>query len=158
MADTSVTTSAPRWMKIALPISLAINVGIVGVVGGAFLRAPSVAHDRIETPEGVAMLARAMPSTHQRELRAALRDQREGLQPDRQTLRTLRNRFVTSLRNEPFDIGEVNLVFIDQRAMLTNLTAAGHDAVIEQIKHMTPEDREQYVQKLLNTERPNGHE
>lgn len=158
MADTPVTTKAPRWMKVVLPISLAINVGIAGVVGGAFLRAPTITHDRVESPEGVAMLARAMPTVHQRELRGALRDQREGQRPDRQTLRTLRNRFIVSLRNAPFDINEVNLVFIDQRKMLTNLTAAGHDAVIEQIKSMSPEDRERYVQKLLNTEHPNARE
>jgi uncharacterized membrane protein len=144
----------PRWIKIALIVSVAGNLGIAGVIGGAALRAPEIQRNNLEAPEGVAMLARAMPAAHQRELREGLRGRRGDLQPDREELRSLRGRFVVAMRAEPFDIDAVNDVFADQRAMLSKLTAAGHDSVIEQIEKMSPQDREKYIRRLLGNDRP----
>ena len=144
----------PRWIKIALIVSVAANLGIAGVIGGAALRAPEIHRNNLEAPDGVAMLARAMPAAHQRELREGLRDRRGGLRPDREALRSLRGRFVLALRAEPFDIDAVNNVFADQRAMLSKLTEAGHDSVIEQIGKMSPQDREKYLRRLLGNDRP----
>ncbi len=147
-------TGTRRWIKIALIVSVAANLGIAGVIGGAALRAPEIERNNLEAPEGVAMLARAMPQAHQRELREGLRDRRGDLRPDREELRSLRDRFVVALRAEPFDIDVVNEVFADQRVILSNLTAAGHDSVIEQIEKMTPRDRELYIRRLLGNDRP----
>ena len=143
-----------RWVKVALIVSVAVNLGIAGVIGGAALRAPEIQRNNIQAPEGVAMLARAMPPTHQRELRKGLRDHRDDLRPDREELRNLRDRFVDALRAEPFDIDAVNAVFAEQRVMLSNITAAGHDSVIEQIEKMSPQDREKYIRRLLGNDRP----
>jgi len=144
----------PRWIKIALIVSLAVNLGIAGVIGGAVLRAHDAMRNNIEAPEGVAMLARAMPAQHQRALRHDMRMRRGELRPDREELRSLRNRFVVALRAEPFDIDAVNGVFADQREMLSNMTAAGHDSVIEQIRKMSPQDREKYIRRLLGNDPP----
>ncbi len=144
----------PRWIKLALIVSVAANLGIAGVIGGAALRAPEIHRNNLEAPDGVAMLARAMPQAHQRELREGLRDRRGDLRPDREALRSLRGRFVIALRAEPFDIDAVRDVFAAQRVMLSNLTAAGHDSVIAQIEKMTPRDRELYIRRLLRNDRP----
>jgi len=144
----------PRWIKIALIVSVAVNLGIAGVIGGAALRAPENQRNNLEAPEGIAMLARAMPAAHQRELREQLRARRGDLRPDQEELRHLRDRFILALRAEPFDIEAVNHVFADQRSMLSNLTATGHDSVIEQIGKMSPRDRERYIRRLLGDDRP----
>ncbi len=151
---TTQPKGTPRWVKIALIVSVAVNLGIAGVIGGAALRAPEIRHNKVEAPEGVAMLARAMPPAHQRELREELRNRRGDLRPDREELRSLRDRFIVALRAEPFDIDAVNAVFADQRAMLSKLTAAGHESVIEQIEKMSQKDRERYIQRLLGDDHP----
>ena len=87
-------------------------------------------------------------------MREELRDRRGDLRPDREELRHLRDRFVVALRAEPFDIDAVNEVFADQRDMLSKLTAAGHDSVIEQIEKMSLRDREMYIRRLLGDDRP----
>lgn len=143
----------PLWVKIVLIVSVAANLGVAGVIGGAALRAPETRRAHLEAPEGVAMLARSMPQAHQHELRETLRERRDDLRPNRQELKNLRDRFIVALRAEPFDINAVNLVFADQRRMLEVLTEAGHDAVIEQIGKMTPQDREQFIQRLRRSER-----
>ena len=150
--QTPVPKSTPRWLKLTLILSLAANLGVAGVIGGAALRAPNLQRNTIEAPEGVAMLARAMPLAHQRELRETLRTGRDNLRPDRQELRLLRDRFIAALKAEPFDIDDVNSVFADQREMLSKLTAAGHDAVIEQIETMNSQDREAYIKRLLGND------
>ncbi len=151
---TPQSKGTPRWIKIALIVSVAANLGIAGVIGGAALRAPEKHRNNLDSPEGVAMLARAMPAAHQRDLREGLRDRRGDLRPDRAELRNLRDRFIVALRAEPFDISAVDSVFADQRAMLSKLTAAGHDSVIEQIERMSPQDREKYIRRLLSNDRP----
>lgn len=152
--STPQAKGTPRWIKIALIVSVAVNLGVAGVIGGAALRAPEIQRNNLEAPEGVAMLARAMPPEHQRELRQNLRERRSDLRPDREELRNLRDRFIVALRAEPFDIDAVNAVFADQRAMLSKLTAAGHTSVIEQIEKMSPRDRERYIRRLLGDDRP----
>lgn len=147
--NTSPKSSTPRWFKFVLIISLALNLGIAGILVGTALRAPETRRSHVESPEGVAMLARAMPHAHQRELRETLRTQRDDLRPDRQELQNLRQRFVAALRAEPFDIDAVSETFTAQRLVLDQLTASGHAAVIEQIEKMTPEERENYIRRLL---------
>ncbi len=149
----SQKSGIPLWIKIVLVVSLAANLGVAGVIGGAALRAPETRRANLEAPEGVAMLAHSMPVAHQRELREILRDRRDELRPDRQELKNLRDRFIVALRAEPFELEALDAIFADQRRMLTSLTAAGHDSVIEQIDKMTPRDRELYTRRLLGNER-----
>ena len=147
--NTSPNFSTPCWIKFALIISLGINLGVAGVLVGTALRAPEARRSNVEPPDGVAMLARAMPQSHQRELRETLRNQREELLPDRQELQNLRQRFVVALRAEPFNIDTVSETFAAQRLVLDHLTTSGHAAVVGQIEKMSPQDRELYIRRLL---------
>jgi uncharacterized membrane protein len=152
--DKPQRNGTPRWVKIVLIVSVAANLGIVGIVGGAALRAPEAMRNNVEAPDGVAMLARAMPPEFQRAVRRSLRDSRADLHPDRRELARLRDHFVEALRTEPFEINAVNRVFTSQRRMLDGLIATGHDAVIEQIEAMTLRDRENYIRRLLGRDHP----
>ncbi len=154
MVDNSLAKPATRrWIKFALIISLGLNLGIAGVLIGTALRAPEARRSNVEAPEGVAMLARAMPQSHQRELRESLRVQRDELQPDRQELKNLRENFVEALRAEPFDIDVVRQAFATQRRTLDQVTAAGHAAVIDQIAKMSAQERDLYIRRLLSGSR-----
>ena len=154
MVDNSLAKPATRrWIKFALIISLGLNLGIAGVLIGTALRAPEARRSNVEAPEGVAMLARAMPQSHQRELRESLRVQRDDLQPDRQELKNLRENFVEALRAEPFDIDVVRQAFAAQRRILDQVTTAGHAAVIDQIAKMSAQERDLYIRRLLSGSR-----
>lgn len=144
---------APRWVKIVLMLSLAVNFAIAGVIGGAALRGHAP-HDRLQTTEGVAVLARTMPMKFQRELRAGLRGQRGELLADRQKMQQLRDRLATALRTEPFDISAVETVFMDHRALLNDITASGHNQIIVQIERMDARDRARYVRNLYGRSDP----
>jgi len=147
--------NAPRWMKLVLILSLAVNFGIAGVIGGTALRGHNP-HDRLQTTEGLAVLARAMPMKFQRELRAGLRNQREELLAEREKMQHLRDRLATALQMEPFDISAVEAVFMDHRALLNDITASGHNQIIMQIERMTAKDRARYVRNLYARNAPRG--
>lgn len=148
--NTLPKSSTSRWIKFALIISLGLNLGIAGVLVGTALRAPEARRSNVESPEGVAMLARAMPQSHQRALRETMRNQRDDLRLDRQELQNLRQRFVVALSAEPFNIDAVRETFAAQRVVLDHLTASGHSAVVWQIEQMTPQDRKLYIRRLLD--------
>ena len=59
----------PRWERIALVASLAVNLAVAGVVAGQALRGPAPERDRVFLPiEGMRHIHRALPA----EERAAL--------------------------------------------------------------------------------------
>ena len=151
MSDQTTVTAkpCPRWMKILLVLSLAVNIGIAGVFAGVALRATPPARTVTATPEGIAIIARALPVKYQRQLRQALRDNRTALQPDRQEIARLRDRLVDALRAEPFDIAAVEAVFADQRLLLDGILAAGHTEILKQIETMPPQDRRKFIRNLM---------
>lgn len=155
MVENSVPKNpTPRWIRIALVVSLALNLGIAGLLVGTALRGPEARRGAVETPEGVAMLARAMPHNHQRQLRDTFRNQRDRLESDRRELKNLRENFIEALRAEPFDIAAVKNAFVAQRQILDQVTAAGHSLVISQIEKMTPQERKLYIRRLIAGSRP----
>lgn len=148
MSELTPPLKTPRRVKVLLAVSLAVNLGIAGIFAGAALHAPD-AHRPAVAPEGIAIVARAMPMQYQRQLRQALRERREDLRPDRTALRDLRTRLVAALRAEPFELSAIDAVFGDQRAMLDTILATGHEEVLKQIEQMDAKDRKRFVRKLL---------
>ncbi len=151
MSDQTTPNRTARWVKLLLAVSLAINLGIAGLFAGAALRAPHN-HAAPEAPEGIAIIARALPVKYQRQLRQSLRDHREDLRIDRAELTGLRNRLVRALRAKPFDIAAVDAVFQDQRAMLDAILATGHAEILKQIEQMSAADRKRFIRNLLGRE------
>lgn len=148
------TSTTPRWIKVTLAISLAANLGIAGLVGGAMLRPMTIPTNHVGAPDGISFLARAMPQSHQRDLRSTLRDKQGELSHDRDSIRNLRDRFIASLSGDPFNIAEVNAVLSDQRDTLSGLTEEGHVAIVEQIESMSAADRTEYIENLRRPPRP----
>lgn len=142
---TKEKTRTATWVKVLLAISLALNLAVIGMLGGAALRGHS---PRAQTAEGVSILARAMPFKFQTQLRGAIRDRRNDLRPDREAMRLLRTNLIDALEAEPFDISAVETVLSNQRTLLSNLIVVGHSEVIAQIAAMDAQDRARYVENL----------
>ncbi len=133
------------WVKIVLAVSIALNLAVAGIVGGAMLRDHN---PQAPSAEGVSILARAMPFKFQTQLRGAMRDRRAEFRADREAMRTLRANLIEALQAEPFEISAVETVLSNQRALTANLVVAGHSEVIAQIAAMDREDRARYVENL----------
>jgi len=156
MTVTDVVTQkfCPRWVKLLLIASLALNVAIGGAILGAALRGTPPSGAAGSPPDGISIIARAMPPAYQSQLRQYLRDTRTVLQPDRRVLLGLGRRLVLALEAEPFEPETIRAIFADQRNMLDNIQKAGHEALLKQIVKMTPAERTAFARKLTGMQRP----
>lgn len=98
-----------RRLKYALIASLALNLLVVGAVGGALYTfgfgkhpPPRFAHGRGED-FGLMGLTRTLPEERRKDIRKKLRDDRERLRPLIEDLRAARRDAATKLAADPFD-------------------------------------------------------
>lgn len=140
-----IKTRTKTWVKIVLAISLALNLAVVGMLGGAAFRDHPIRPDK---GENVSILARAMPLKFQARLRGEIRERRDGMQAERDAMRALRINLIAALQAEPFDITAVAAVFADQHNLLSGFVSSGHEQVIAQIATMDAQDRARYVENL----------
>ncbi len=146
-ADNRVTPSVGRGVRIALVVSLAINLLVAGVVIGGLVsgRGPGgfPGYDLSLGP-----FAQALDPQD----RAALRDEfrkRADLRPiGRRDRAQALSDFLTALRSDPFDIGAVEAIFAGQRDRATAAMSAGQAVLLDRIGQMTPEARAAFADRL----------
>ena len=139
---------APRWMRIAFGVSLALNLAVVGVLAGTFARfggPPSRGPGMISyaTP-----YVRALPRDAQREIFHAVRDQLPKDTNSRQARRALYAEMIEALKADPFDPAQVQTVLDRQNAAALAVQAAAHTAWLAHVAAMSPEDRAAYADNV----------
>jgi uncharacterized membrane protein len=156
MQPETETRHAPRWMKILLAVSLALNFLVLGVVLGAVafggLRDGSRDADRANLST---LLLRALPEADQRALRRALRGDREEMRASRQEARAARSDMVVALRQDPFDETAFAAALETQREIGQSIMAVGQGALVAHVGTMSQAERVAYADRLeaLNTRR-----
>jgi len=138
-----------RALKIALGLSLALNLLILGLVAGAILGAgPHGLRDddpRLRTL-GLGPFAIALS----REDRAAVveRLDRDALRGERRALGGSLGQLRDSLLADPFDRAAAEAALAQSREAITAMQAQGHAALLDQIETMTVAEREVLVARL----------
>ncbi|MGO4915804.1 periplasmic heavy metal sensor [Pseudogemmobacter sp. W21_MBD1_M6] len=140
----------PRWVKVALVASLAVNLAVAGVVGGAVLRHGPDRGDRADYARNPAFggYARALS----REDRRAILTEMRGRSPDRAALRDDRiktfGKVIAALTAEPFDAAEVKALLAAQLDMTARAQTLGQDLLMSRITAMTPSERAAFAARL----------
>lgn len=145
-------TKTATWVKIVLAISLALNLGIAGIIVGLAFRGAHPPMPKFER-ERLSMPVLLMPDEYRERFHTSIRERRSELREERGKLRQLRQKLISALQMEPFDISLVEAVLEEQRGLLTGLVKSGHDEVIRQIASMSEEDRAYYLENLLQNPR-----
>jgi uncharacterized membrane protein len=142
-----------RWTTWALVASLALNLALVGLIGGALLKGGP------EPAPGITLwhYARALPDPYRRDLGQALRASRRDWIGPREALRGQRTALASALTAEPFQPSEVVEVLRHERQLTGELAERGTELLLAQIGRMSPEDRAAYAQALLEDRRPHRH-
>jgi len=95
---------APRWMWIALISSLAINLLVVGIVGGAAWKWRHGGHWGGHGFGGpMAKYIRTLPDERRTEFRKVIREHFKKMRPQWRTVHEARNKVSESLKADPFD-------------------------------------------------------
>lgn len=140
------------WVKIALAVSVALNLGVVGVVAGAAIKANR--SDGMRQP--VVRELNFGPFTAAL-TRPQRRDMLRDFARDAPRLRDMRAQIggefeaiLVAVRAEPFDPEALTAALAAQSASTTARLEAGRKSLQSVIEAMTPEDRAAYADRLEN--------
>jgi uncharacterized membrane protein len=103
-ARTASVRSAPRWLLVTLLASLALNLVVIGVVGGAMWRFRDHRHvaGNAITPNLLGY-ASTLPPERRRALWAITAEERGRVRPFRREIRMAREETIKAFIAEPFD-------------------------------------------------------
>jgi len=146
----SANDVAPRrrrnWLRIALVLSLAVNLGVGGMVAGAVLRRGVPA--RVECDAGLGPIADAMTRIDRRALREALVARYQELGAGRAALRADYDVLLQSLRAEPFDPAAVDAALAALATRNADRLSGARAILADYITGLAPEARAALADRL----------
>lgn len=147
MAEDNTPSQKPnRMWRIALVLSLALNLAVVGIVVGSYASGRVGDGPPRSFDLGLGPVSRALLPEERREIGRNLRQNRVMRDVD---LRDRVDGMSAVLRAEPFDPEALRVLMDDQAAQISNVQAKAQDAFLAQIAAMTPERRRMFADQLL---------
>jgi len=155
MTDTSATpagpvpaSGAPRWMKVLLAVSLALNLGVLGLVGGAALRGAGDRGRADVRDIGFGPFSDALSPQDRQELRRAFL--RDGGNPRamRQMMRNEVGTLLQVLRTEPLQETALRAAFSQFQQRGQERLDLGQRLLADRIIAMSPQDRARFADRL----------
>lgn len=149
MAETSTPGSAPRWMRIALAVSLALNLLVVGIVVGAITMHGR--HDRerrIARDVAAAPFVMALDDADRRAVIDELRSETGSLRENRRLIRARFGALLEALRAESFDRGTVETLLAEQRGAATVRQEVGERIFLDRLERMSAAERAAFADRL----------
>ncbi len=142
-----------RWGRVLLFFSLALNLLIVGIVAGAFLRhgmdpqqgrmPPGARGDLGLGPYGV-----ALEGSERRQLRRDIGQRAAGTRNSREASRAEMAAVLDALRREPFDRQILSDTMGDQQSRLLSAQNIGKTVLLDHLAALNPADRQAYADRL----------
>lgn len=154
---TGTARTAPRWMRVTLVVSLALNLGVAGVVGGAALRWGGVpdgraAHFSTTVPGDLSFRAviAALPDADRQALRRQMRDTRPGHSANPAVTHIpATDAVIAALRAPEFDPQVMTQALTAPVMRAQRFAAQGHDMLVAHISAMPLAERLAYADRLV---------
>jgi hypothetical protein len=139
---------APRWMKVLLAVSLALNLGVLGLLGGAALRGAGDRGRPDVRDIGFGPFSDALSPQDRQELRRAFL--RDGGNPRamRQMMRSEVGTLLQVLRTEPLQEADLRAAFSQFQQRGQERLDLGQRLLADRIIAMSPEDRARFADRL----------
>lgn len=147
--------SSGKGVRIALGISVALNLAVVGLVAGALLRdgdpRARMVRDLDFGPFTEALSPRDRDALRREFVERApeMRDVRRAMRDDLET-------FLTVLRTEPFDPAALAVVMDNQDGRMARRIELGRDLLLDRLAAMPPEERAAFADRLERRLRRGG--
>jgi uncharacterized membrane protein len=141
---------APRWMKIALVVSLAINLAVIGLVAGADGGPQS---GRIDGPNP---FLRAMTPDDARMMRRLLRPDASQLGTSREMGRTAMEAILAQLRSDAFSEPDLRAAFEQISAANAARAGLGEEAIVTYLLSLNASERARFADRLEESVRRGG--
>lgn len=154
------TQRTRRWVKIALAVSLALNLAVIGMVAGTALGAGGTGarggeHQALRAL-GLSPFVRALPRPHRDAVRRRIETSGVNLREERRAIGRSLRAVEAALRAEPFDRAAVEAAFARSRGVVASLHEIGHGALLDQIETMDAAERAALADGLARAMRRGG--
>ena len=142
-------TRVGKGLKIALALSLAVNLAVAGVVIGAALKFQRDG-GRMAVPRDLAFgpYSEALTRDQRRTLLDGMRQNGNGLKGIRTELQADLAAVLTSLRAQPFDASQFRLALEEQNARLAERVADGREGLIAVVSAMSDAERQDFAKNI----------
>jgi uncharacterized membrane protein len=144
-------TRTATWVKVALVLSLGLNLAILGVIAGAWISPDGPRQTRIDAAArdmGATPFVRALEHEDRRALFEAMRREAEPLRQNRDELRLRFEALLGALRADPFDPFEVQSLLALQRGAATERQMIGERLLVDRLAAMSPAARDAFADRL----------
>ncbi|MEM1065061.1 MAG: periplasmic heavy metal sensor [Pseudomonadota bacterium] len=149
--DPGTKPRCPLWMRLTLVASLAVNLLIAGIVGGAMLgkgdRGPGQEF-RAARDLGPMPLVMALERDDRRVLGRSLRSEAQGMRLSREEMRARFEALLVALRAEPFAPDVVAGLLSEQRGLAAERQSLGQDKLLAHFASMSAGERRAYADRL----------
>lgn len=136
-----------RGLRIALGLSLAVNLLVLGLVGGAALHGPPERfHDGRDMSFGP--FAEALRPEDRKALRREIFERAPGLREGRERRRQDLAGLLQALRAEPFDAARLETVMRAQQDQLAGQLALGAEVIRDHLIALSPAERLAFADRL----------
>ncbi len=149
MTDPSTPKRSGRWMRIALVLSVGLNLAVAGVVAGTLVKGPPERRSFGNSSRDMALpFTRALSRSDQRALRRELLGaSKEGR--DRHPLPTVAYREALDiLRTDPFDAAAFDALMERESDRARTRMKRGQDALSAHLTKLSAADRLVYADRL----------
>lgn len=138
-----------RWGRVVLFVSLALNLAVAGVVGGAVLgRFGPDRHDIAARDVGFGLFTEALSKDDRKALRRAYGQANPDIRADRQKMRDDLQSVLVMLRADPFDVEALRQALEAGAARITERQAQGQTIVLDHLAKLSQPERAEIADRL----------
>ena len=150
------TRRAPRWLLVALVVSLALNLIVVGSVAGAVWRFRKPPQWASAVTPNLLGYASTLPAQRRKQLWDTTAEERRHIRPFRREVRAAREETIKALTAEPFE-KQLFLAAQSRQAEAENRARqAVQDLYVKIAEGLTPEERRAFPRWREDRRHP-GH-
>lgn len=142
-----VNVTTGKGLRIALAVSVALNLLIVGLLAGAVLRDGGPRARMLNDLE-FGPFTEALTEQDRKALRRDFVERMPDMRDMRRQMRADFGGLLAALRAEPFDAGAVRALMAGQSARMAERLQLGQDLLVERIGAMTPKERAELADRL----------
>jgi uncharacterized membrane protein len=152
-SDGDLVTKRKPWTRVVLFASLALNLLIVGAIGGMVVRGGPGRMGGGEFPPplrdlGYGVFGHALSQDDRRSIGQEMVKHSGDLNANRREIRTRVDGLLTALRADPYDAAQVQQLITQQQAQLLKRQQIGQDLLLDQIGKMSVKDRTEFAKRL----------
>ena len=151
MSDVNLAPANPkpgRGLRIALAVSLALNLGVAGLVGGLLWHDGPGGHGDLVRDMGFGPFDEALRPEDRDALKKSAQQRAGDLRTARREMQGDATAILTALRNDPFDPAALTAAFAAQQKHLADRIGFGSELIRDFLAALPQQDRLDFATRL----------